>query len=128
MSGTWTRPVWSLRLRKVREPWRRWRATQPQRRTRLPRSSVDKWPQKLVRVTHWRELELELLFLLRGCGGLGLGILWVSLLPVVEAEETKKRVRVVLGKGLKMKERRRGRVLRRRRDIMRLTTSLTEWG
>ena len=55
-----------------------------------------------------------------------MGILWVSLLPVVEAEETKKRVRVVLGKGLKMKERRRGRVLRRRRDIMRLTTSLTE--
>lgn len=85
---TWTVPVWSLRLRKVRPPWTRWSATHPQRRTHLPTSSTDNSPQNPVRPTQWSVSS-------RGIVGLGVAMR-VSVEEeeegVDEAEETEKTV------------------------------------
>lgn len=122
LANTWTMPVWSLRLRKVRPPWSLWRATQPQRRTRLPTSLIDNWPQKPVRETQSRVVVVSL----KGIDGLGGRV-------SVEAEVEKTTCLVFLGSGfeewcLKMVWRRgrqgverrvtRGRDLRRRRDMV----------
>lgn len=61
---TWTRPVWSRRLTKVRPPWILCKATHPQSLTFLPTSSVDKSPQYLVLLTQTR-------LSFRGCACLG---------------------------------------------------------
>ncbi|GMH23895.1 hypothetical protein Nepgr_025738 [Nepenthes gracilis] len=76
-------PVWSLRLRKVRPPWSRCKATHPQSRTQLPTSASDNSPQNAVRRTHLR------LSLLDNCG-----FLWSEMRDSVEelgvAEETQR--------------------------------------
>lgn len=95
-------PVWSLRLRKVRPPWTLWSATQPQSRTRLPKSASDNSPQNPVRLTHSREL------LGSDNDDLVLGI-WVE----AEAEKATLFLGSVLENGLRI-ARRRGRDFERR--------------
>lgn len=100
----------------MRPPWTRWRATHPQRVTRLPMSAVDRSPQEAVLVTHWSWVG--------EIGGLGVGLgmgVEVEVEAEAEAEAEEEKMEVGLGRGLgkdglrKRKEwDRRGRCLGRR--------------
>lgn len=82
---TWTIPVWSLRLMKVRPPWIRWRATHPQSLTRLPTSFSVNSPQYWFLLTHWSASVV--------LGGGDRGILLSVTTTEVEEEEEEERGR-----------------------------------